>query len=157
MDSQQESEDHGFGFRMLDPTGASYPSRRDGSNEMLNPLPRPWEKWGPWYDHPNPAEPDGEACGPGGFHIHKRLSYAYAPSRAYPWWCEWQHKLGEDDRKLRVTRIRLRRIAPKVLWRWLRLGLGKEADLSGADLSGAYLYCAYLGGAYLRGAIGYQK
>jgi len=147
-------KDRGFAFKLLDPTGATYPGRRDGSNEMLYVLPRPGEKWGPWTDHPDPVAPDGKAYGPGGFHAHKRLSWAYAPLRAWPWWMEWEGLLGENLEKVRVSRYRLRRIAPKVLWRALRppFSWGKGANLAYANLRGADLRHADLRFADLRDA-----
>ena len=153
------SAERGHAFKLLDPTGATYRQRRDGSTEMVYTLPRPGEKYGPWMEHPHPTEPDGKACGPGGFHAHKRLSWAYAPLRAWPWWMEWEDLIGEDEDKVRVRRCRLRRIAPKLLWRAMRrpFNWGKRAYLRGAnlrraDLRGANLSRADLSDADLRGA-----
>ena len=144
----------GYGFKILDPTGATYHERRDGSQEIIYALPRPGKKWGPWNVHPCPAEPDGEACGHGRFHLHKRLSFAHAPTRGWPWFAQWEGLVGEDDEKIAVRRLRLRRIAPRVLWRALHspFNWGCEADLSWANLSWANLHGANLHGADLHGA-----
>ena len=123
----------GYGFKILDPTGATYPQqRRDGSREMVYALPRPEEKWGPWMEHPNPAEPDGKACGSGGFHVHKRLSWAYAPVRGWPWFAQWRGLIGEDDEKVRLSR---QEIAKSHSWlekslelkKWIEEALEKKA------------------------------
>jgi len=151
-------------FKFLDPTGATYWNNQ----ETVYALPHPGEKWGPWMTHPHPGEPDGQACGPGGYHAMKRCDATYAPVNWWPWWVQVRRILGQDDEKVRAVEIRLRRISPRIWHRWLRLGLGgtdanlrwaylrwadlRGADLSGADLSGAYLRGADLRGAYLRGA-----
>jgi len=148
--------DTGYGFKFLDPTGATYPRRRDGSNEMLYALPRPGEKWGPWMIHPNAAVRDGPSCGPGRYHVMLKLSAVYAPRHWWPWFCQWRGVVGSDSEKVGVTNLRLRRIAPKVLCRALRppFNWGREAILQRADLSGADLREADLSGADLREAIG---
>jgi hypothetical protein len=144
-------QQHGYGFKCLDPTGATYPDRRDGSEEMLYTLPRPGEKWGPWMDHPNPSTADGQACGWGRYHVHLRLSAVYAPHNWWPWFAEWRQPVGADREKVGVLSIRLRRIAPKVLARALRppFNWGHNADLRNADLSNADLGYAKLGCANL--------
>jgi len=147
--------DSGYGFKALDPTGATYPdNRRDGSGVMLYALPRPDEKWGPWMDHPNPAEPDGRECGHGRFHIWSSLSLEYGPRNPWPWFVQWEVKIGGDGRKLGVRRLRLRRISPRVLARSLRspFNWGFGACLSNICLSGANLYAANLYAANLRDA-----
>ena len=146
-------------FKFLDPTGATYWNNQ----ETVYALPHPGEKWGPWMTHPHPGEPDGQACGPGGYHAMKRCDATYAPVNWWPWWVQVRRILGQDDEKVRAVEIRLRRISPRIWHRWLRLGLGgtdanlrwaylRWADLRGADLSGADLRGADLRGAYLRGA-----
>ena len=135
----------GYGFKALDPTGATY----YGSKRFAYPQPRPGEKWGPWFAHPNPAEPDGQECGPGGWHVHKRLSLQYGPPGAYPWFVQWRGLLGEGADKVRVRELRLRVITPKALARALRppFNWGTGADLRRANLSRADLYGANLSGA----------
>ena len=152
-------EQTGYGIKILDATGATYHTRRGGRAETVYALPGPDEKWGPWNVHANPAEPDGLACGSGGFHAHRRLSWAYGPPRGWPWFALWRGLLGEDDEKVRVREIRLRRIAPAVLWRAMRppfdWGRGADlrwANLMAADLMRADLYEADLRWANLRGA-----
>ena len=147
----------GYGFKALDPTGATYPNRRAGSCEMLYALPHPGEKWGPWMEHPNPAIPDGHACGAGRFHIWKKLSGKYGPVNWWPWFVQWENEIGHDNTKIGVTRLRLRRITPKTLHRALRLGWGSRADLRyadlhDADLSGADLIRTYKRNSSMRGA-----
>ncbi len=145
-----EDGSHGNSIKMLDPTGATYYQ----GNATVYPTPRGDEKWGPWLVHPNPAEPDGSACGPGGWHTHRSLSYAYAPRRAWPWWAEWRRSLGMNNEKVQAVEVRLRRIAPKVLWRAMKppFNWGRGANLSGANLSEADLSGANLREANLRGA-----
>jgi len=143
--------DTGYGFKALDPTGATYYTRRDGTSETVYPLPRPGEKWGPWLEHHDPATPDGKPCGSGRFHVWRMLSLKYGPSGAWPWFVEWQGYIGGNEEKLGVQRLRLRRIAPKTFARALRppFHWGKGADLYGADLYGADLRGANLSGADL--------
>ena len=143
------------GWKFLDPTGATYPHRRDGTKEMVYLLPRPGQKWGDWMRHPNPAEPDGRTCGPGRFHIMRRLDALYAPPQWYPWFAEIRGVLGADEVKASGTEIRLRRVPPRVFWRIIRLGWCagndlREAPLGGADLHGANLSGTDLSDADLR-------
>ena len=140
-------------FKLLAPDGCTYYNGKP----FAYALPGPGEKWGPWTEAPDPAEPDGEACGPGRLHLMKALNASYAPTHWWPWWAEGEGLVGEDEYKAAFRQVRLRRIMRSVFWRALRLGLGsgaylRGADLSGADLSGANLSVAYLRGAYLRGA-----
>jgi len=151
-------QQHGYGFKFLDPTGATYPGRHDGSDEMLYALPRPGEKWGPWMEHPRPAAPDGQACGPGRYHVMRKLSAVYAPRNWWPWFCEWSEPCGQDQEKVGVRQLRLRRISPRVLDRALRppFNWGCQANLIGANLIGANLIGANLHGADLSGANLYE-
>jgi len=126
-------------------------------------VPGPGEKWGAVMRHPNPAPPDGRACGPGRFHVMRRLSLRYLPG-GYPWFAEYWEVTGEDNEKVAVPSLRLRRIDKRTLWRALRPPFNwggdtvlwgidlSEADLHGADLVGADLRWANLGGADLRWA-----
>ena len=116
------------------------------------PAPAPGEKWGPWFEHPDPAEPDGQACGPGRLHGMKSLNVCYAPKPWWPWWVEWSGLIGEDSEKVAVRYMRLRRITRPVFWKALRHGWGKNADLRSADLSYANLRSADLRSADLRSA-----
>ena len=102
--------------------------------------------------HPTPAEPDGQACGPGGFHMMKGLNATYAGSNWWLWDAQWSGLLGEDAEKCRVISVRLKRIQPEELWRRLREGTGRGANLKGAHLWGAHLEGANLKGANLWGA-----
>ena len=116
------------------------------------PAPAPGEKWGTWFEHPDPAEPDGQACGPGRLHGMKRLNACYAPSSWWPWWIQWSGLIGEDKEKVGVRYMRLRRITRPVFWKALRHGWGKNADLRSANLSYANLRSADLSYANLRSA-----
>ena len=113
------------------------------------PAPAPGEKWGPWFEHPDPAEPDGQACGPGRLHGMKSLNVCYAPKPWWPWWVEWSGLIGEDSEKVAVRYMRLRRITRPVFWKALRHGWGKNADLSSANLRYANLRSADLRSADL--------
>jgi hypothetical protein len=139
---------HGYGWKFLNPYGAT---TRNGV-ETLYPLPRPDEKWGPWFKHPTPAEPDGEDCGSGRWHVMNRLDARYAPSDWYPWFVEWRGLIGKSQEKTGVAELRLRRLPLKVFIRLLRWGYGCNANLRGADLYGANLHGANLYEADLRGA-----
>ena len=81
-----------------------------------------------------PAKPDGEDCGPGGWHIMKCLNAKYAPKNWWPWFAQGRGIVGESDEKVRVHEIRIRRITRVLFWRVLRLGWGRGAYLRGADL-----------------------
>jgi len=155
--------DSGYGFKNLDPHGRPHPSRRDGSDVMQSDLPKAGEKWGPWQTHPNPAEPDGRGCGPGRYHVWRRLHSLYVAHDWWPWFVQWRGLIGWDANKVGVRELRLRRIEPKVLWRGLRLGWGWrvslsrldlcDADLHGANLCAADLFYSDLCNANLRDAV----
>ena len=137
-------------FKFLDPTGCTY---YEGSPFVYN-LPRRGEKWAITM-HPDPAEPDGYACGPGRLHIMRKLDAMYAPRFWWPWWAKAVgEETGSDNEKVSARGVALRRITPHVLWRALRLPFnwGRNADLAGANLRIADLTGADLRGAYLRGA-----
>ena len=140
------------GFKFLDPSNCTY---RDGKAYPY-PVPGPDEKWGPWFRHPEPAEPDGRDCGPGGWHIMKNRNARYAPTNWWPWFAQGRGIVGESEEKARVHEIRLRRISRAVFWRALRLGWGRGAYLWGADLRGADLREADLTDALTEGAIGLE-
>jgi len=64
--------------------------------DTVYPVPEQGEKWGPWFKHPDPYEYDGKACGPGGWHLMKRLDAFHAPTGWWPWWAEgrgWSEKI----------------------------------------------------------------
>ena len=115
-------------------------------------LPAPTKKWGAWMEHPAPARPDGDDCGPGRYHVMKTLSAQYAPIIWWPWWVEYEEIVGESAEKVGVARLRLRRIRPAVFHRMIRFGWCKDANLTGVNLTGANLRGANLEGANLRGA-----
>ena len=66
------------GWKFLNPYGATekYTITGDQNGETVYPLPGPTEKWGPWFNHPSPSKPDGDACGSGRFHIMKKFNEA---------------------------------------------------------------------------------
>lgn len=141
-------------FKFLDGAGCTY---HNGVPFEYNLPPRreSRRKRGPWSEptvHPHPAEPDGEPCGPGRLHGMKGLNACYAPPGWHVWWARATGIIGQDGEKAGVRELRLRRIDRRTFWRWLRLGLGKGADLREATLGGANLWEANLQGADLRGA-----
>jgi hypothetical protein len=147
------------GFKFLTPDGAT---EYDGQRTIY-PLPGPDEKWGPELAHPNPAEPDGQDCGPGRYHVMKKPTNPYGPRNWWPWYAQsTAATVGESNDKFSTTALRLRRISPKVWHRIIRLGWCRGADLwdanlrvadlRGADLRGANLRVADLWGADLRDA-----
>ena len=109
-----------------------------------------------WMEHPAPVAPDGRDCGPGGWHIMLKCSAQYAPSQWWPWHATGRGVLGRSDEKARVAAIRLRPIALRTWWRYLRRfgrrACLREACLREADLREANLYGANLTGADLTGA-----
>ena len=125
----------GRGFKFLN----GYNATTHKGNDFVYPVPGPGEKWGAWFAHPEPSEPDGKDCGPGRIHVMKKLDTSYAPTNWWPWFCEYRGVIGESDEKLGVREIRLRRIPQKVFWKIIILGYCKKADLRGADLWNAYL------------------
>jgi len=136
-------------LKFLDPTGCTY---RNGQPFVYN-LPRRGERYAV-TEHPEPAPPDGCACGPGRLHLMKVVSAEYALTNWWPWHAprRWQGQLiGEDIRKAAFASVALARIEPRVWWRYLRR-FGTGAYLRGAVLTGANLYNARLTGADLRGA-----
>ena len=142
-------EDHGYGFKFLNPYGAT---EYDG-NDFIYPLPAPDQKWSDWVEHPDPVEPDGNDCGEGRLHVMNTLSAQYAPSNWWPWFCEWEGIIGASEEKVGVRRLRLRRINKRAFWKIIRMGYCSGAYLRGAYLRGANLSGADLSGAYLRGAL----
>ena len=145
-----------YGFKFLSPSLAT---EYKGA-ETVYPVPGPGEKWGPTFQHPSPAQPDGKDCGPGGWHVLNTFDAQYASHPWYPWFVRYEASmiLGTSKEKTRVSALQLRRIAPQVLWRWLQMGLGSLANLSHADLSHANLTRADLGWANLSDAdLGWAK
>jgi hypothetical protein len=142
------------GFKFLDASGATH---RNGI-ETVYPLPAPGEKWGPEFIHPDPAEPDGNDCGPGRWHVMKKPNARYAPPNWWPWYVRSTGTvLGDSNEKYGTTALQLRRISPRTWHRMIRLGWCSGAELTGsylygADLTGANLYGADLYGANLTGA-----
>ena len=140
-----------YGFKALDQTGCTY---FEGQAFVYN-LPRRGEQWA-LTEHPEPGQFDGNECGPGGLHVHNRLSLEYGPPGSWPWFARYRVEavLGSSEQKTRVTQMELRRIHPRVLARALRppFNWGKGANLRWANLSGADLYGADLSGADLSGA-----
>ncbi len=106
------------GWKFLNPRGATV---REGV-EYVYVLPAQGEKWGAWMRHPAPAEPDGKACGPGRWHIMRRLDACYAPKSWRVWFAEARGVTGEDGEKFGAIEVRLRRVTPRVLWRMIRWG-----------------------------------
>lgn len=139
-------------WKFLDPSGCTYYL----SKPFRYNLPRRDEKWAR-TDHPEPGEPDGKACGPGGLHLRKQLNSQYAPHNWWPWAARNVGvTLGENAEKVRATAVELRHVTKKVFWRCLRppFNWGKGSNLHGANLSGANLSGADLSGAMTEGAIG---
>ena len=137
-------------FKFLDPSGCTY---YDGIPFAYN-LPARGQKWSEWTVHPEPADPDGAACGPGRLHLMNRLDARYAPANWWPWWARGVHAVGGDGEKTAFGAVQLRRIDRRVFWRCLRppFNWGKGADLRRADLRRADLRSANLWGADLRRA-----
>jgi len=159
-------ESEGFGFKILDPTGCTVYRERDGTRIVTQyPLPRPGERWGPWFDHPNPApllhEPiQGPedlaylcACGPGRWHVMRRLDFRYN-KHGYPWFVHWRGLVDADEEKLGVVSLRLRLIDPLVLHRVLRppFNWARTADLGHSSFQYAYLKGADLAESWARDA-----
>jgi len=138
----------GRGFKFLN----GYNATTHEGNDFVYPVPGPGEKWGPWFAHPSPTEPDGEDCGAGRIHVMKKLDARYAPSNWWPWFCEYRDVTGESEEKAGVREIRLRRISQHTFWKIIRMGYCSRTYLRGANLRGANLRGAYLEGAYLRRA-----
>ena len=137
-------------WKLLDASGCTH---HHGKAFVYN-LPRRGEKWA-ITEHPEPGEPDGQSCGPGGLHAMKRLDVRYAPPSWWPWWAKnVGETLGEDREKVRTTALALRRVSPELFARCLRppFNWGHMAYLSGAYLRGANLYGANLRWANLRRA-----
>ena len=145
MTPQEARNATGYGFKLLDPTGATY---RDGVRFGYH-LPAPGEKWSEWTRHPEPAEFDGKDSGPGRIHLMRRIDARYADRNWWPWFAQWTGLVGASDEKLGVVEVRLRLIEPRVFWRIIRMGWCTGADLSGANLRGASLRGASLSDADL--------
>lgn len=132
-----------FGLKFLDPTGCTY-----YNNEAFQyNLPQHGEKWSKTTIHPEPAEPDGKACGPGRLHQMKVMRVDYAPINWWPWWSRGiGDQLGQDQEKRGWAGLRLRRISPAVFARALRppFNWGHGANLRWADLREANLFGADL-------------
>ena len=133
------------GFKFLN----QYNATTYGGIDCVYPVPGPGEKWGPWFKHPEPGKPDGKDCGPGGWHVKKRLDAYNAPAGWWPWFAEGRGILGESEEKFRCAEIRLRRIPNRVFWKIIRMGYCRGAYLRKTNLRGANLYGANLEGTYL--------
>jgi hypothetical protein len=134
------------GFKFLNPYGATLYK----GVETIYPLPRPNEKWGPWFKHPHPAIPDGFDCGQGRWHVMKHINAAYAPKNWHPWFVQARGVTGESREKFGTPELRLRRITNRVFWKIIRMGYCQRADLFGANLRYANLEDADLHSANLR-------
>ena len=136
-------------FKFLDPAGCTY---YDGKTFVYN-LPRANQKWATTM-HPDPAEPDGLACGPGRLSLMRSLDARYAPAVWWPWWAQGIKEIGKSDEKAAFAGVRLRRITRPVFERALRppFNWGIGADLAGADLRLANLKGANMSRANLRWA-----
>ena len=138
-------------WKFLDPSGCTY---FNGKPFVYN-LPGRNEKWA-LTEHPEPAvESDGEACGPGGLHLKKSLDSGSAPVNWWPWYARPAGVLlGQDNEKMRLTAVELRRVDRRVFHRCLRppFNWGMNANLTNADLRDADLRDADLTDANLRGA-----
>jgi len=132
----------GYGFKFLNPYGAT----EYNGVETIYPLPKGNEKWGPWFEHPNPAKFNGEECGPGGWHVMKNLSADCSPTDWWVWFVQWRGLIGQGNEKIRVAEVRLRRIDKRTFWKIIRMGYCR-----GANLRGVHLQLADLHGADLRG------
>ena len=115
----------GRGFKFLN----GYNATTHDGKDLVYPVPAPDEKWGSWFAHPKPAEPDGKDCGEGRLHVMKKLDASYAPDNWWVWFCEYRGVIGESSEKLGVREIRLRRITRKVFWKIVRMGNCRHADL----------------------------
>lgn len=149
----------GRGFKFLDQNGmtTAYVATQYA-------LPQDGQRWGEWMDHPDPVEFDGESCGPGRYHIMKRLNTVYSPvPYCKVWWAQYENVVGTSDEKMAVTRLRLRAISPRVLGRIIRSGWADDdgelsyldmqgLDLRGANLSEFTMHRVNLQGANLEGA-----
>lgn len=133
------------GFKFLDLAG------RTTWNGLVTqyPLPAKGDKWGPWFQHPTPAEPDGKVCGPGRWHVMKCIDARHAPANWRLWFAECRNIVGEDEEKIGATEIRLREVRSEVFWRMIRFGWCANANLRGADLTVADLTVANLSEAIL--------
>jgi hypothetical protein len=155
MEANMREKVDGRGWKFLNPYGATIYN----GVETLYPLPRPDEKWGPWFVHPQPVEPDGKDCGPGRWHVMNLMSADFATDDWWVWFAEYRGIIGQSTNKTGVREIRLRRVTRKAFIRVIRWGWCRRANLEGANLiranlEGANLYGANLYGANLEGAIG---
>ena len=137
-----------YGWKFLSGAGCTY---YDGKPFLYN-LPMADEKWR-CTTHPEPAQPDGEACGPDRLHAMKTLDARYALANWHPWRARTDSAvlIGQDHEKWSAPWLELRRVPTPLWWRYLRR-FGQGADLRGADLRETDLWEADLRGADLRGA-----
>ena len=123
--------------------------------EFRYTLPIPGQKWSDWTVAPDAlTAPDGEACGAGRLHLHKRPSFEYAPPYARLYLARYliSELLGEDEDKLGAPRCQLRFVPQRTWYYMIRKGWQKclhYADLHCADLTGANLTNATLTNADL--------
>lgn len=141
-----------YGWKCLTPYGSTI----NDYGETFYVLPKLDQKWGDWMVHPNPAQFDGNDCGVGRYHIHKKPTFEYATEQAGRWlWYVRARKsnvLGESDEKYGATEIQLRRVSFKAFTRMIRWGWMRGANLYGANLYGADLQRANLCDADLQRA-----
>ena len=141
-------EETGYGWKFLTP----WMTTRYEGKEFAYPAPDPGEKWSEWIIHPDPAQYDGNDCGPGRLHVMNHIDARYTSGDWWIWFVQYRGVVGKSEEKTGAREIRLRRVLPEQLWRIIRLGHCSGANLSGANLYEANLREANLSGANLRGA-----
>jgi len=116
------------GFKFLTPRGTT----TWDDEEVVYPLPAPYEKWGPTLRHSCPAQPEPDvhsACGPGRFHLMRRLDNKYQKGPWWVWYAKYEKLIAEDEEKLGVDGVRLRHITPRHLFTMARIGMLKNISL----------------------------
>lgn len=99
-------------------------------------------------------ERDGQACGPGRYHLVKIVDARYAPPNWVLWRARGYTMGGQNNKKASFAQVilRPRPITPRVIARFIRMHGAPNADLRYANLRNANLRNANLRDANLRNA-----
>lgn len=116
----------GYGWKFTDPDGIT---RYPGAPLFQYNTQLQKDGWCGWTNHPQPSKYRSTdirataACGPGRLHVMNRLSNIYAPDEWKVWYVQYNidDVVAVDSEKTGVTRLRLRPVPTRVLFRYISL------------------------------------
>lgn len=116
----------GYGWKFTDPDGIT---RYPGATLFQYNTQLQEDGWCGWTNHPQPSKYRSTdirattACGPGRLHVMNRLSSIYAPDKWKVWYVQYymDDVVAIDQEKTGVTRLRLRPVPARALFRYISL------------------------------------